>query len=492
MLISTRTLTAADMNVRTPEPSIGGDEANSVPDEHHADVCNQNLSGAIMLQRAEQRLASLYVAPSSARVAKSEVSSEEAEGGIRLDAGKTSYPSRVENQQSLLKEEDQSDPYFRPLFVTRPDAYEARSANRATSALAVSLPGVPSTGPRRTVVTNTLTNHGRKMHGAEGVDSSVATVRNAAAELTGAEPQSTTLGVQARRANTQHFAPQPNQLYHPVFDSNGQVQWQAYDPGTMLPPHMPPQQPAFQQFQPQSFQPQPQRFQPPPMQFYGNPQAYPPHQTNYNPSNATQPTQYQQAMGQGYQGIPPQHFAQQQFNPQLFAPPLNHQRFPHAPAFPQQYQSYNMPPNYGPQYMPSHLHPNPQYQALPPHPWSTPSGFPPEVSTRTSGDPMWMERYGPDIQRVARHSAPIPNKPAPTRQAAVVSTLPVLPYQPGTDTMYPRSIGGASVRLQELTRNGQPAYETATNPANLPFGATAREAKPAEWGVLRVGNVSRN
>lgn len=463
-----------------------------------------------MLKRAEERLALLSVAPSRAHVAKSEVSSDEAEGGILLDAGNTCYPSTVESPQhglssmekSALKEDDVPDSYFRPFFITQPDAPESNSKfmfRAAASALAASLPTVPSTRPGRTVLKKALTHHGRKVYGAEEADSSTSTVRKVAPKLARAEPRSTTFCGQPGSADTPAFAPLPDQLYHPVFNSNGQVQWQAYDPGTTLPPPMLPQQPPYQHFQPQSFQPQPQRFQPQPMHFYGNPQAYPPHQTNYNSSGALPQYQYQQAMAQGYQGIPPQQFARQQFSTQQFtpqqsAPPLNHQRFSQAPAFPQQYQSYNMPPSYGPQSLPSHLHPDPRIQALHPQSWSSPStSFPPaEAPTRTSGDAMWMEMYGPDSQRAARHGAPVSNRPAQMRQPAVVSTLPVLPYQPGTDTMYPKSVGGASVRLQELTRNGQPAYETATNPANLPFGETAREAKPAEWGVLRVGNVSRN
>ena len=509
MLICTRTLTAIGTSVRAPEPSIGGDEASPVHDRRQADVCNQNLSGAIMLKRTEERLASLSVAPSRTHVAKSEVSSDEAEGGIRLDAAETCYPLTLENPQqdlsltenSLVKDENLPDPYFRPLFVTQHDVSEPTSAFHAASALAASLPEVLSTRPGKTVLKNALTHNGREVYGVEGAEFSAATVRKVALKLTRSEPQSTTCGGQAGPANTQTFAPQPNQLYHPVFDSNGQMQWQAYDPGTMFPPPKLPQQPPYQQYQPQSFQPQPQpqRFPPQPMHFYRNPQAYPPHLMNYNFSGAPQQNQFQQAMTEGYQGIAPQQFAQQQFNPQQFAPqqfapPLNHQHFPQAPPFPPQYQSYNMPPNYGSQGLPSHLHPDPRIQALPSQFWSTPStGFPPaEAPTRTSSDPTWMERYGPDTQRAARHDAPVYNRPALTRQAAVISTLPVLPYQPGTDTMYPRSFGGASVRLQELTRNGQPAYETATNAANLPFVETAREAKPAEWGVLRVGNVSRN
>lgn len=455
-----------------------------------------------MLKRAEARLASLNVAPSHVRVAKSEVSSEGAEGGIRLDAGKTSYPATLEKsqqafhsmEQSLLKENDLPDPYFMPRFDAQANAYESKSILPAASALAPSFPGILSTNPGRTGVNNAILNRGHKVNGVERAYSPVATVRQDPLQHARAEPQSTPFGSQAGPADNQNFAPQPSQLYRPIFDSDGQVQWQAYNPGILMPPSMLPQQLPYQQHQPQLSPPQQQRFQPQPMHFYGNQQAYPPQLTNYMSPGAPQLNQLQQAMAQGYQGIPPQQFTPQQFAPQQFVPTFPHQRFPQGPSISQQYQPYNMPPDYGPHLVPSHLHPDPRIQALPPHFWSAPSaGFhPAEVLTRTSGDPTRMERYGPDTQLVTRHGALLPNRPTSARQGAVVSTLPVLPYQPGTDTMYPRSIGGASVRLQELTRNGQPAYETAMNSAYLPFVETAREARPAEWGVLHVGNVSRN
>lgn len=450
-----------------------------------------------MLERAKARLASLSVAPSHACVAKSEVSSEGAEGGIRLDAGQTSYPAAVENsqqvlnpmEQSLLKEDDLPHPYFVPRLDIQADAYESKSIFPAATSLASSFPDIVSTRPGRNDVNNALVNHGRKANGVVRAYAPVATVREDPLQHARAEPQSMPYGSQAGPANTQNFVPQPNQLYHPIFDSNGQVQWQAYNPGTMLPPPMLPQQPPYQQNHQQLFPPQQQRFQPQPMHFYGNQQAHQPQLTNYMSPGAPQLNQFQQAMAQRYQGIPPQQFA-----PQQFVPPFPHQRFPQGPNFPQQYQPHNMPPDYGSHLVPSHLHPDPRMQALPPHFWTAPSaGFAPaEGPTRTSGDPTWMERYGPETQRVTRHGAQLPNRPTSARQGAVVSTLPVLPYQPGTDTMYPRSVGGASVRLQELTRNGQPAYETAMHSAYLPFVETAREAKPAEWGVLHVGNVSRN
>ena len=66
-----------------------------------------------------------------------------------------------------------------------------------------------------------------------------------------------------------------------------------------------------------------------------------------------------------------------------------------------------------------------------------------------------------------------------------------LPYRIGSDTMYPYAQkDAASVRLQELIRNGQPSYSVATSLDVIPFAENARLSRPAEWGVLRIGNVS--
>ncbi|KAL8798032.1 MAG: hypothetical protein Q9182_007014 [Xanthomendoza sp. 2 TL-2023] len=73
---------------------------------------------------------------------------------------------------------------------------------------------------------------------------------------------------------------------------------------------------------------------------------------------------------------------------------------------------------------------------------------------------------------------------------AVVSEVIPLPYRPGSDDMYPHGQHGGSVQYQELTRNGGPTYESATRAEVLPFAENARKWKPAEWGVLRIGNVS--
>lgn len=82
----------------------------------------------------------------------------------------------------------------------------------------------------------------------------------------------------------------------------------------------------------------------------------------------------------------------------------------------------------------------------------------------------WQNRFGP--------------------QPAVQPDLPSLPYRAGSDAMYPHAFGGASVRFQNLTRDIPPSLDTVAAEENIPFVETARSTKPAEWGVLKVGNVS--
>lgn len=75
-------------------------------------------------------------------------------------------------------------------------------------------------------------------------------------------------------------------------------------------------------------------------------------------------------------------------------------------------------------------------------------------------------------------------------QATVKPDLPSLPYHAGSDAMFPHAFGGASVRFQNLTRDVPPSLETVSAEENVPFVETARSTKPAEWGVLKIGNVS--
>ena len=70
------------------------------------------------------------------------------------------------------------------------------------------------------------------------------------------------------------------------------------------------------------------------------------------------------------------------------------------------------------------------------------------------------------------------------------ANLPSIRYRIGSDTMYPSHGNGRSVQLQTLIDQGAPALATMTDAANLPFGEIARDSRPAEWGVIKIGNVS--
>ena len=76
-------------------------------------------------------------------------------------------------------------------------------------------------------------------------------------------------------------------------------------------------------------------------------------------------------------------------------------------------------------------------------------------------------------------------------QPMVVPDLPLLPYRVGSDNpMFPRPTGTASVRFQRLTQNHPPSLHDFALEANSPFIESAKMSKPAEWGVMKIGNVS--
>lgn len=76
-------------------------------------------------------------------------------------------------------------------------------------------------------------------------------------------------------------------------------------------------------------------------------------------------------------------------------------------------------------------------------------------------------------------------------QQAVVPDVPVLPYRVGSDDMYPIPSGTASVRYQNLTRDDPPNIDLASAEENVPFAENAKLMKPPQWGVMKIGNVSK-
>lgn len=65
-----------------------------------------------------------------------------------------------------------------------------------------------------------------------------------------------------------------------------------------------------------------------------------------------------------------------------------------------------------------------------------------------------------------------------------------LPYQAGSDITKPQGGRASNVKLRDLTRHGKPSFAIATNDGIVPFVQNAKESKPAQWGVVKVSNVS--
>lgn len=173
-----------------------------------------------------------------------------------------------------------------------------------------------------------------------------------------------------------------------------------------------------------------------------------------------------------------------------------------------QYMAYQQTQNSGPPQMP--------YSAGQP----PPMGFPPRTPGGAYGpNGIWVpnDRFvrPPAANRMAplyAHSNAWPATANPMRPSPMVPQHPEwhnrfgtfspgiapdnrkLAYVEGSDDMYPQPPlgGGASVRYQNLTRHQPPSFNATTNEANVPFVETARAAKPAQWGVMKIDNVSMN
>ncbi|KAL8723109.1 MAG: hypothetical protein Q9225_000512 [Loekoesia sp. 1 TL-2023] len=142
----------------------------------------------------------------------------------------------------------------------------------------------------------------------------------------------------------------------------------------------------------------------------------------------------------------------------------------------------------GPMAQPQFL-PNPQMalSALPPQ---MSSWAPQSLRGMQPAAPQWPQVAGRVHRPASRSGSPMLGGRQSRAGRHVVSHVPLLPYRPGSDDMYPHTaVEGSSVRLQELTRNGGPSYGTASKPENIPFVETARQARPAERGVLKIGNI---
>ncbi|KAL8826420.1 MAG: hypothetical protein Q9191_003808 [Dirinaria sp. TL-2023a] len=73
---------------------------------------------------------------------------------------------------------------------------------------------------------------------------------------------------------------------------------------------------------------------------------------------------------------------------------------------------------------------------------------------------------------------------------AALLVITLLPHRAGTDTMCPEKGDGASEQLQAITSKGDSSFEKVTDAENIVFSETAKESKPARWGVVRMTNHS--
>ena len=159
-------------------------------------------------------------------------------------------------------------------------------------------------------------------------------------------------------------------------------------------------------------------------------------------------------------------------------------------------QAYRQPtPPYS-TYGPQNMMGRPDYAPPPPpinRPYAGPLARPP-AATRIA--PLYAQSaaFGTPVVANARQlHAGLPQIPEWQNRFGLQPTVkPVqssLPYRPGSDAMFPRAFGGASVRLQNITRGVPPSFDAIVAEENIPFVETARSAKPTEWGVLKIGNV---
>lgn len=104
-------------------------------------------------------------------------------------------------------------------------------------------------------------------------------------------------------------------------------------------------------------------------------------------------------------------------------------------------------------------------------PMNHPAPIGPSASVPIAHNPEWGIRYS-----------------SPT---TITPGVPSLPYYPGSDITKPKVMGGSIINYHDLTRHGKPSYTIAVNKAICPFVESAKESKPAPWGVIKIGNVSQ-
>lgn len=104
----------------------------------------------------------------------------------------------------------------------------------------------------------------------------------------------------------------------------------------------------------------------------------------------------------------------------------------------------------------------------PPH-----SGLASSSSAPVQATTEWTNRFG----NRARIGGPTPD-------------LQPLPYLANANVGQPNTNAGPSQQFQNLINQGAPAASAMTDPTNMPFVNIASGSRPAQWGVMRIGNVS--
>ena len=102
------------------------------------------------------------------------------------------------------------------------------------------------------------------------------------------------------------------------------------------------------------------------------------------------------------------------------------------------------------------------------------------ASTPAWGIPDVFHRQMPNIN---------PNVRIPGAAISVPPARPALPYQPNSQAMFPDG-PYPSQKYQRLLPNGPPSYGTAIQEDYLPFFEAGRSAIPAQWGVIKITEVS--
>jgi len=105
-------------------------------------------------------------------------------------------------------------------------------------------------------------------------------------------------------------------------------------------------------------------------------------------------------------------------------------------------------------------------------------------SSFTVGPANQTPSVGPSVHKPVepRYNYHANNSMAPSKRIRL--------YRPGGDAMYPHLAPGASDQYQALTHSGRPSLEVAAQGEAMPFVEASKELGPAEWGVIKIGNVS--